>query len=92
MDTFSPMPSPDTALYNHPLPTIEAWLVTQGCERDTHEAHLWRVQREHWSATIELDVDQIIVSYHKSDGQDLSRAFKYGLSREDIEAAIFAGP
>ncbi|MBE9030872.1 DUF3143 domain-containing protein [filamentous cyanobacterium LEGE 11480] len=90
----SNLPSADTALYNHPLPLIEAWLTAQGCKRDTESLHTWRIQQAPWQAEIELDVDQITVRYLNADasGQDLTRAFKYSLSREDIEAAIFAGP
>jgi hypothetical protein len=34
------------------------------------------------------------VCYRNADarGQDLYRAFKYALSRKDIEDAVFAGP
>jgi Protein of unknown function (DUF3143) len=94
MEIATALPNADTALYNHPLPTIEAWLITQGCERDRDAAHAWRVARDQWRADIELDVDQITVCYRNADanGQDLYRAFKYALSRKDIEDAIFAGP
>jgi hypothetical protein len=87
-------PTADTALYNHPLPTIEAWLKAQGCERDSGSAHTWHVKRDQWRAEIELDVDQLIVCYRyaNGNGQDLYRSFKYALSRKDIEDAVFAGP
>jgi Protein of unknown function (DUF3143) len=88
------LPTADTALYNHPLPTIEAWLTAQGCERDSGAAHVWHVTRDQWRAEIELDVDQLVVCYRQADsnGQDLYRSFKYALSRKDIEDAVFAGP
>ncbi len=93
MEPSLKLPTADTALYNHPLPLIEAWLETQGCERDTSAAHLWHVKRDQWRAEIELDVDQLTVCYRQADArQDLSRAFKYALSRRDIEDAVFAGP
>jgi hypothetical protein len=90
----SNLPSADTALYNHPLPLIEAWLTEQGGERDRDTPHVWRIKRDNWRAEIELDVDQLAVRYLNADasGQDLSRAFKYSLSREDIQAAVFSGP
>jgi hypothetical protein len=88
------LPAADTALYNHPLPMIEAWLESQGCKRDNDSAHTWHVARDQWRAEIELDVDQLTVCYHQADanGQDFYRAFKYALSRKDIEDAVFAGP
>jgi Protein of unknown function (DUF3143) len=94
MEPSLKLPTADTALYNHPLPLIEAWLETQGCERDRAAAHLWHVRRDQWRAEIELDVDQLTVCYLQADAnrQDLSRAFKYALSRRDIEDAVFAGP
>ncbi|NJN49312.1 MAG: DUF3143 domain-containing protein [Alkalinema sp. RL_2_19] len=90
----SNLPSADTALYNHPLPLIEAWLTEQGCKRDSEAPHAWRITRDNWRAEIELDVDQLTVRYLNADtgGQDRSRAFKYSLSRHDIEEAVFAGP
>ncbi|MEY3222517.1 MAG: hypothetical protein RLZZ203_1373, partial [Cyanobacteriota bacterium] len=38
--------------------------------------------------------EQITVRYlHAGENsQDIQRSFKYSLSREDIQAAIFAGP
>jgi hypothetical protein len=76
---------PDTPLYNHPLPQIEQWLKEQGCQQDETQRHCWRVQRPSWQAELWLDVEQIIVRY-------IQRSFKYSLSREDIEQAVFSGP
>jgi len=69
------MPSSQTPLYHHPLPALEHW--------DLH--------RPEWSAQIELEVDELKVSWH-SDGQVCVRHFPYGLSRADAEAVILAGP
>ncbi|MDM9380089.1 DUF3143 domain-containing protein [Chlorogloeopsis sp. ULAP01] len=88
------LPSADTPLYNHPLPYIEQWLKEQGCQQDENQLHCWRVQRPKWEAEILLDVEQIIVRYISAgeNGQDIQRAFKYSLSRQDIEQAVFSGP
>lgn len=88
------IPSADTPLYNHPLPNIEQWLRTQGCEQDSAQLHLWRIQRPNWEAELSLDVDQLTVRYLQAgaEAQDISRSFKYSLSRHDIEQAVFAGP
>ncbi|PAX58487.1 DUF3143 domain-containing protein [Brunnivagina elsteri] len=86
--------SPDTPLYNHSLPRIEAWLREQGCQQDNQELHSWRLQKSNWNAELWLDTEQITVRYVKAgeDGQDILRSFKYSLSRQDIEQAVFAGP
>jgi hypothetical protein len=86
--------SPDTPLYNHSLPRIEAWLREQGCKQDNQELHCWRLQKSSWNAELWLDTEQITVRYINAgeDGQDILRSFKYSLSRQDIEQAVFAGP
>ncbi len=88
------LPSGDTPLYNHSLPDIETWLTEQGCEQDQDQLHCWRVQRPAWQAELLLDVDQLTVRYVDGEGpgQDIQRSFKYLLSRQDIEDAVFAGP
>ncbi|HEY9747712.1 MAG TPA: DUF3143 domain-containing protein [Allocoleopsis sp.] len=87
-----PLPSSDTPLYNHSLPDIEAWLTEQGCEQDQTELHCWRVERPAWKAELYLDVDQLTVRYLEAGGEEIQRSFKYLLSRQDIEDAVFAGP
>ncbi len=83
-----------TPLYNHPLPQIEQWLKDQGCQQDENELHCWRVAQSDWVAQIWLDIEQITVRYMQAgeNGQDIQRSFKYSLSREDIEQAVFSGP
>lgn len=88
------VPSADTPLYNHPLPEIEQWLRSQGCEQDRNNLHCWRVERSTWKAELYLEVEELTVRYMKAGegGRDILRSFKYSLSREDIEAAVFSGP
>ena len=88
------IPSADTPLYNHALPQIEQWLKNQGCEQDRNELHCWRVDRATWKAELWLDIDQITVRYVQAgeNGKDIQRSFKYSLTRQDIEEAVFAGP
>jgi Protein of unknown function (DUF3143) len=85
---------PETPLYSHPLPEIEQWLRDQGCKQDNHELHCWRLEKTNWNAELWLDVEQIIVRYIQAgeNGQDIQRSFKYSLSRQDVEQAVFAGP
>lgn len=88
------IPPAQTPLYNHPLPDIEQWLRSQGCQQDTDLLHCWHIQKSSWEAEIVLDIDQITVRYFntESEGQEIQRSFKYSLSRSDIEAAVFSGP
>jgi Protein of unknown function (DUF3143) len=99
----------DTPLYNHPLPEIEQWLISMGCEQDDHELHCWRIIKPDWHAELCLDIEELTVRYHvinhisssdnspqttpaSSSDRSIYRTFKYSLSRQDIENAVFAGP
>jgi hypothetical protein len=86
--------APDAPLYNHTLPQIEQWLKELGCQQDESQLHYWYVRRPTWEAELALDVEQITVRYIEAgeNGQDIQRSFKYSLSREDIEQAVFSGP
>ncbi|MBW4462355.1 MAG: DUF3143 domain-containing protein [Nodosilinea sp. WJT8-NPBG4] len=87
------LPSATTPLYNYPLPDIEAWLQQQGCTQDD-ALHCWHIIRPRWEAEILLETDCIVVRYISagSDNKDIQRVFKYSLSRQDLEEAIFSGP
>ncbi len=88
------LPSADTPLYNHPLPDIEQWLSSQGCQQDPDNLHCWYLQNPNWSAEVRLDIDSLTVRYFgaSADNRDIQRSFKYSLSRKDLDEAIFAGP
>ncbi|MBD1871095.1 DUF3143 domain-containing protein [Oculatella sp. FACHB-28] len=88
------LPSADTPLYNHPLPDIEQWLISQGCHQDSLDIHCWHIEQLNWKAELWLDVDSLNVRYIRAgeDGQDIQRSFKYSLSRRDLDEAIFTGP
>jgi hypothetical protein len=88
------LPVPETPLYNHTLPDIEQWLRDNGCERDVEQLHLWHLSVPAWSAEIRLDIEELSILYQGSQNSSLNvrRTFKYSLSRQDIEDAIFAGP
>lgn len=92
--TESCLPDPKTPLYNHPLPQIEQWLYKLGCHQDSQDLHLWRVERDQWKAEIWLDIEELSVLYvpAASTERDIQRTFKYSLSRQDIEDAVFSGP
>ncbi len=91
--TYS-LPSAQTPLYNHPLPGIEAWLTDKGCRQDSQAPHIWWIDQESWKAELRLDIEELTVIYdvNGDQGNPIQRTFKYSLSREDVENAIFSGP
>jgi hypothetical protein len=88
------LPPPETPLYSHRLPQIEQWLKEQGCEQDKEQLNCWLVQKPTWQAELSLDIEEIVVRYFqvRENKQDIQRSFKYSLSRQDIEQAVFSGP
>ena len=88
------LPSADTPLYNHPLPEIEQWLSQHGCQQNPEDLHCWLVQRSEWKAELCLEIDQLTIRYfdYGEGDRSVQRAFKYSLSRQDLEDAVFSGP
>lgn len=88
------LPSADTPLYNHPLPEIEDWLRSKGCQQDASNLHCWQVKDANWEAELCLEVDSLSVRYFGAaeGGRDLQRSFKYSLSRQDLDEVVFSGP
>ncbi len=87
------LPEANTPLYNHSLPTIEDWLRNKGCDRDRDNLHCWYLNRSTWKAEICLDTEELTVRYFDTEqDRDLRRSFKYSLSRQDVEDAVFSGP
>ncbi|MBT9315166.1 DUF3143 domain-containing protein [Leptothoe spongobia] len=88
------LPSADTPLYNHTLPDIELWLKQQGCQQDSSELNRWEISKSAWRADLILEIDSLVVRYSEIDngGEEIQRGFKYSLSRQDLEDAIFTGP
>ncbi len=84
----------DTPLYNYPLPKIEMWLKNMGCIQDQTALNYWYIKQASWEANISLEIEELVVSYLKAgaDGSDITRAFRYSLSLQDIEDAVFSGP
>jgi hypothetical protein len=85
------LPSEETPLYNHPLPALEDWLRDLGARQEAPYSASWTLDRDQWTARIELDVEELKVSWRQPGGESV-RLFPYGLSRADAEAAILAGP
>lgn len=88
---MAPLPPERTPLYHHPLPALEEWLRQLGARPDGPHAVRWDLHQAQWSAQIVFGVEDLTVSWHQ-DGRQSIRQFPYGLAREDVEAAILAGP
>ena len=86
-----PLPGSETPLYNHPLPALEDWLRSSGFVQSEEDVCLWTLVRSEWTAQLQLQSDGIVISWSHA-GSSTERAFSYGLSRADVEAAILAGP
>jgi hypothetical protein len=91
MPPIAHLPAPETPLYHHPLPALEAWLGQLGAQQQGAHASVWDLRQPEWSARIELEIEELKVSWQHA-GQNSVRHFPYGLSRADVEAAILAGP
>jgi hypothetical protein len=88
------LPTPETPLYSHTLPQIEMWLTQQGCQQDPNSLNSWHIDSQKWQAELVLEIEELVVCYlnvgERSD--DIYRSFRYSLSRQDIEDAVFTGP
>ena len=87
---MSSLPSAQTPLNQHSLGAIELWLVSLGAEK-SEDPCLWLWVQPKWSAEISIKQDELIVVW--SEGKIKRRfSFPYGLSRQDVEAALNHGP
>jgi hypothetical protein len=93
-DNLMELPASDTPLYNHTLPSIEQWLRDRGCQQDINNLHCWYLDGDAWKAEIFLEIEELTVHYSNlaTVDKDIVRSFKYSLSRQDIEDAVFSGP
>jgi len=68
--------------------------MDRGGQQDRNDLHCWYIERPDWKAEVWLDIDQLTVRYFALTGEEraVQRSFKYSLSRQDVEDAIFAGP
>ncbi|MEY3736082.1 MAG: hypothetical protein RLZZ624_1141 [Cyanobacteriota bacterium] len=85
------LPPAPTPLYHHPLPSLESWLQELGARQAHRHSPRWTLELPEWSAEIELGQAELGVSW-LADGQRCQRRFSYGLTRQDVQAAILAGP
>lgn len=94
LQNYMELPAPETPLYSHTLPQIEMWLTDRGCQQDPDSLNSWHLEFQRWQAELVLEIEELVVRYRYSGegGDDLYRSFRYSLSRQDVENAVFAGP
>ena len=85
------LPSPATALNQHSLVELELWLKTLGAEKNENNPCIWQLETSESSAEIEMMQDELKVTW-MSKTKESQFSFPYGLSRQDIEAALQQGP
>ena len=85
------LPPSRTPLNQHSLEALESWLKKLGAERSESDICLWYWVMPKWSAEIKVEKESLRVSWDK-DGKKKYCSFPYGLSRKDVQSAIFEGP
>jgi len=85
------LPPAETPLNRHSLSALETWLQELGAKRSKTDACKWEWIRPQWSAEIQIEVDELRVTWDK-DGHRNQCCFPYGLPRCDVEIAIKQGP
>ena len=85
------LPSVKTPLNQHSLFALETWLCEIGAIKNDENPCLWRLETPHWQAHIIMESDELKVTWDHN-GMNRQCCFPYGLSREDVQNAIFEGP
>ena len=87
-----PLPPPTTPLNQHSLRALEEWLLTLGAEPIDGDRCRWSLETEAWTAELRLEREVVVVVWDNRDADVSPCSLPYGLSREDVTAAIQAGP
>jgi len=85
------LPSPITPLNQHSLVALESWLSSLGAQRSSANPCLWEWALPESSAEIEVRQDELRVTWAQGINKSQFN-FPYGLSRQDVEAALKQGP
>ena len=93
---MSDLPSAQMPLNQHSLGAIELWLRNLGAVKSKTNPCLWSWTMTPWSAEIYLKQDELMVVWIERTSEGESKTsqftFPYGLSRQDVEAALKDGP
>ncbi|WP_269621815.1 DUF3143 domain-containing protein [Prochlorococcus marinus] len=88
---MSILPPAKTPLNQHSLGALEFWLRSLGAERTSENPCLWKWIMPQGAAEIMIKQDELMINW--VEGETKSQfSFPYGLSRQDVEAALQHGP
>ena len=85
------LPPANTPLNQHSLGALELWLTSLGAERNSENLCVWNWVKPQWSAEITIQQEDLVVVWDTKEKKS-QFGFPYGLSREDVEAALNHGP
>ncbi len=85
------LPPANTPLNQHSLVALEDWLTELGAKQSFDDPCSWQWLTLEWYADIKIAKDELQVTWEKN-GIKTKCLFSYGLSREDVYAAIIQGP
>ena len=85
------LPLPQTPLNQHSLADLEIWLNQLGAQRSSDNPCLWLWIMSDWSAEIKMETEELRVIWERK-GIKSQHCFSYGLTRQDVEAALKQGP
>ncbi len=85
------LPPSITPLNQHSLDALEFWLHSLGAQQSDVDPCLWSWILPMYSAQIEVAEDELRITWEEGAKQT-HFGFPYGLSREDVEAALKHGP
>ena len=85
------LPPLKTPLNQHSLEALELWLQDIGAEKNDDDPSLWNWAMPKWNAEIKMERELLRITWEK-DGVRSQCSFPYGLSRDDVQSAIFQGP
>ena len=85
------LPPIKTPLNQHSLEALELWLQDIGAEKSDSDPSLWKWTMPKWKAEIKMERELLRITWEQ-DGVRSHCSFPYGLSRDDVQSAIFQGP
>ena len=88
---MSTLPPAQTPLNQHSLGAIELWLISLGAKKKIDNPSFWTWVMPKWSAEISFQQDELRIVWGEGETKT-QYEFPYGLSRQDVEAALKHGP
>ncbi len=88
---MSTLPPAETPLNQHSLQALELWLTSLGAKKKRDNPCLWTWVEPQWSAEITVQKDELRIAWGEGETKTQFE-FPYGLSRQDVEAALKHGP